>query len=105
MAATPQGAQRSTPGAPDTTKPAQLSASQPRTPTHAVTGPAAWENGRDPVSTPAGPPPLCGDPQVTQTVGVNPNPPAQRQQSVPADASIPATVGSPTGFTPFMNQY
>lgn len=43
--------------------------------------------------------------QVTQTVGVNPNPPAQRSQSVPSDTTIPVVVGSPTGFTPFMNQY
>lgn len=60
MAATPQNAQRRTPGAPDTTKPAQLAASTGRTPTHAVTGPAAWENGRDQVSTPDGPPTLRG---------------------------------------------
>lgn len=59
MATTPQNAARRTPGAPDTTKPAQLAASAARTPTHAVTGPAAWENGRDPV-TPAGPPQLRG---------------------------------------------
>lgn len=45
------------------------------------------------------------DAQVTQTVGVNPNPPAVRSQSVPADTTIPVVVGSPTGFTPFMNQY
>lgn len=43
--------------------------------------------------------------QVTQTVGVNPDPPAEQQQSVPADTSTPVVVGSPTGFTPFMNQY
>jgi hypothetical protein len=43
--------------------------------------------------------------QVTQTVGVNPDPPAERQASVPADTSLPVVVGSPTGFTPFMNQY
>lgn len=43
--------------------------------------------------------------QVTQTVGVNPNPPAEWQQSVPADTTLPVVVGSPTGFTPFMNQY
>lgn len=45
------------------------------------------------------------DAQVTQTVGVNPDPPAQRSASVPADTSLPLTAGSPTGFTPFMNQY
>jgi hypothetical protein len=43
--------------------------------------------------------------QVTQTVGVNPDPPDVRQASVPADTSLPVVVGSPTGFTPFMNQY
>jgi len=31
-----------------------------RTPTAGVPGPAAWENGRDPVATPAGQPPLAG---------------------------------------------
>lgn len=59
MAVTPQNAQRRTLGAPDATKPAQLAASTARTPTHAVTGPAAWENGRDPV-TPGAPPQLRG---------------------------------------------
>jgi hypothetical protein len=113
MAATPQNAQRRTAGAPDSTKSAQLAASTARTPTHAVTGPTTWGNGRTPVSTPASPPPLHGTPacapyqpsQVTQTVGTNPNPPAERQASVPADTTIPVVVGSPTGFTPFMNQY
>lgn len=60
MAQTPQNAQRRTPGAADATKPAALKASSARTPTHAVTGPTAWENGRDAVSTPDGPPPLRG---------------------------------------------
>lgn len=60
MGATPQNAARRTPGAPDATKPAQLKASTGRAPTHAVTGPAAWENARDPVSSPSGPPPLHG---------------------------------------------
>ncbi|WP_042400178.1 hypothetical protein [Streptacidiphilus carbonis] len=113
MAATPQDAQRRTPGAPDSTKPAHLAASSARTPTHAVTGPAAWENGRDATSTPAGPPSLRGtaasdaDPtcQVTQTVGMNPNPPDVRSASTPADTNTPVVAGSPTGFTPFMNQY
>ena len=45
------------------------------------------------------------DAQVTETVGVNPDPPAQRSRSVPADTSLPLTAGSPTGFSPFMNQY
>jgi hypothetical protein len=60
MSATPQDAQRRQPGAPDATKPAQLAASTARTPTHAVTGPPAWENGRDALSSPSGPPPLRG---------------------------------------------
>jgi hypothetical protein len=60
MAGTPQNAQRRTAGAQDATKPAQLAASTARTPTHAVTGPAAWENSRDPVSTPDGPPAVRG---------------------------------------------
>lgn len=60
MAVTPQNAQRRTAGAPDATKPAQLKNGSGRTPTHAVTGPTAWENGRDAVSTPDGPPPLRG---------------------------------------------
>lgn len=47
----------------------------------------------------------CRDAQVTQTVGVNPDPPAQRSASVPADTSLPLEAGSPTGFTPFMNEY
>ena len=54
----PQDSQRSVPGAPDTTKPAQLERLPARTPTHAVQGPPRWENGRDAVSTPSGPPPL-----------------------------------------------
>lgn len=45
------------------------------------------------------------DAQITQTVGVNPNPPAQHSASVPADTTLPLTAGSPTGFSPFMNQY
>ena len=106
MGATPQRAQRRIPGAPDTTKPAQLAASAARTPTHAVTGPPAWENGRDTAWSPSGPPPLCsGGPQVTETVGVNPDPPAEQSQSVPATTGLPLTAGSPTGFSPFMNQY
>ena len=58
--ATSQDAQRNVPGAPDTTKPAALAASPARKPTHAVQGPGKWENGRDSVSTPSGPPPLHG---------------------------------------------
>lgn len=60
MAVTPQDAQRRVAGAPDTTKPASLTASTARIPTHAVTGPSAWENGRDVNFTPSGPPPLRG---------------------------------------------
>lgn len=45
------------------------------------------------------------DAQATETVGVNPDPPEQESRSVPADTSLPLTAGSPTGFTPFMNQY
>jgi hypothetical protein len=43
--------------------------------------------------------------QETQTVGVNPNPPAKRQQSVPADSAVPLTDNSPTGFSPYFNVY
>jgi hypothetical protein len=66
---TPTDAQRRVPGAPDSTMTAQhrlpVSGAGPltlrkRTPTHAVTGPGAWENGRDQTSTPSGPPPLNG---------------------------------------------
>jgi hypothetical protein len=45
------------------------------------------------------------DAQITATVGVNPDPPAVRSKSVAADAAMPLTAGSPTGFSPFMNQY
>jgi len=62
MAATPQDAQRSVPGAPDTTRPASTASLPARKPTHAVQGPARWENGRDAASTPSGPPPLHGTP-------------------------------------------
>lgn len=60
MTTTPAEPQRSVKGAPDTTRPAKLAASPARTPTHAVQGPASWENGRHAVSTPSGPPPLHG---------------------------------------------
>jgi hypothetical protein len=60
MTTTPQNAQRNVPGAPDTTKPASLAATPARKPTHAVQGPPKWENGRDPATTPSGPPPLHG---------------------------------------------
>ena len=60
MATTPTEPQRSVKGAPDTTKPASLTASRPRTPTHAVTGPGKLENGHKPVAVPSGPPPLHG---------------------------------------------
>ncbi|HLK78602.1 MAG TPA: hypothetical protein VKU77_33750 [Streptosporangiaceae bacterium] len=58
MGTTPQDAQRNVKGAPDTTRPAATVRLPQRTPTHCVQGPARWENGRDTVSTPAGPPPL-----------------------------------------------
>lgn len=68
---TPVSAQRRIAAAPDTTSPAphRLPVSGPekgqmtlrrRTPTAAVTGPPAWENGRDSTSTPSGTPPLRG---------------------------------------------
>lgn len=60
MAGTPQTPQRNVPGAPDTTKPASTTSLPARKPTHAVQGPAKWENGRDPAVTPSGPPPLHG---------------------------------------------
>lgn len=60
MGTTPQDAQRHVKGAPDTTKPASTVHLPQRTPTHAVQGPAAWENGHGQVSTPSGPPPLHG---------------------------------------------
>lgn len=60
MTMTPQDPQRSVKGAPDTTRPAALTASKPRTQTHAVTGPGKLENGRKPVAVPSGPPPLHG---------------------------------------------
>lgn len=66
---TPTTPQRRIPGAPDSTKTPQhrlpVSGAGPmtltkRTPTHAVTGPSTWENGRDQTSTPSGMPPLAG---------------------------------------------
>lgn len=41
-------------------------------------------------------------PQATQTVGTNPNPPAQRQASVQNVSGVPYVAGSPTGFSPYM---
>jgi hypothetical protein len=94
VAATPQNAQRHVPGAPDTTRPAQLATATPRSPTHAVTGPAKAQSGR-PLTTPPGPPPLhvtpVMPPQTPQTVGVNPHPPANRSASVPSEQSPLAT--------------
>lgn len=93
MAGTPQVSSRRVPAAPDSTKPA----APVRNPGHpalnvtphaaapAVTGPPAWENGRDAVSTPRGGPPHKNpgasfrphsDAQPTRTAGVNPDPPA-----------------------------
>ena len=60
MATTPTEPQRSVKGAPDTTKPASLTASKPRTPTHSVQGPQTIENGHKAFATPSGPPPLHG---------------------------------------------
>jgi hypothetical protein len=66
---TPTGAQRNTPAPADHTKAPQhrLPVNQAgpmtltaHTRTPAVTGPSAWENGRDPVESPSGPPPLAG---------------------------------------------
>jgi hypothetical protein len=117
MATTPQGAARHTPGAPDSTKaPRGPAGPLPKhTPTHAVTGPTAWENGRDTTSTPSGPPPHHNpapsfkahqDSQVTSTVGVNPNPPAQESRSVQADTSLPLVAGGPVDpFGPYSDAY
>jgi hypothetical protein len=118
---------------------------QRRTPTAAVTGPAAWENGRDQVETPSSrparprptstrarrpavaanqPPPepprgthvkshygaaqvrpvsfrLHTDVQVIETVGVNPDPPAQRQAAPEISPTIPYSEDSPTGYDPY----
>ena len=41
------------------------------------------------------------DKQVTQTVGMNPDPPANRQASVDASQSVPYMGESPTGYNPF----
>jgi hypothetical protein len=66
---TPVSGRRSIPAAPKSTKAPQhrlpVSGAGPltmtrRTPTAKVTGPPAWENGRDRVYTPAGTPPLHG---------------------------------------------
>jgi len=61
MSMTPRETGRSVKGAPDTTRPAKLDTATPRTPTHAVQGPATWGDADNrTVSTPAGPPPLHG---------------------------------------------
>jgi hypothetical protein len=61
MAMTPTEPQRSVKGAPDTTRPASLTASKARTPTHAVQGPAKIGEGDGrTMTTPSGPPPLHG---------------------------------------------
>lgn len=117
MAATPVSPQRRASAAPDTTKP-PTPAHNPGHPslnmaTHsrapAVTGPAAWENGRDAVSTPTGSPPLRApsaqmrphmDKQVTRTVGANPDPPATRSESVDADTSS-MSAGNAAAFMPY----
>lgn len=69
MATTPTGAQRNVAAPADSTKRPQhrlpVNTSGPmtltaHTRTPAVTGPSAWENGRDAVDSPSGPPPLAG---------------------------------------------
>jgi hypothetical protein len=66
---TPTAAQRSVPGSVNGTRQPQhrlpVNSNGPltltnHTATPAVTGPAAWENGRDAVESPSGPPPLAG---------------------------------------------
>lgn len=43
--------------------------------------------------------------QTPQTVGGNPDAPADRQASPKAATGIPYTAGSPTGFSPYMSTY
>ena len=116
MATTPQNAQRHVPAAPGATK-------TPRTPAGplprhtrqpAVTGPSVWENSGGSVSSPPGPVPHHypgasfrphQDAQVTQTVGVNPDAPAQRSASPDVDTSTPITAGNPLAFTVYGSEY
>jgi hypothetical protein len=117
---TPQAPARNVPAAPDSTK-APVPAHNPghpalnmttHTATPSVQGPSAWENGRDPVFTPHGKPPQkfpggggmrpdYDSVQPTKTAGVNPDPPANRQRSVPDDPSLPAGLNAPLGWQPF----
>jgi hypothetical protein len=41
------------------------------------------------------------DAQVTETVGVNPDPPAQRQAAPEISPTIPYSEDSPTGYDPY----
>lgn len=41
------------------------------------------------------------DPQVTQTVGVNPDPPAQRQAAPDVAQTVPYVGESQTGYNPY----
>lgn len=100
---TPASPQRSVPAGADSTKAAQhklpVSGAGPltmtkRTAVPVVTGPSAWENGRDKVSTPSGP-------VVTATVGLNPDPPANRQAAPDISPTVPYMGGSPTGYDPY----
>jgi hypothetical protein len=43
--------------------------------------------------------------QSTQTVGTNPDAPAERQASGQVASGIPYTSGSPTGYSPYMGVY
>lgn len=102
MATTPQQPQRRVPAAPDTTRPAALTSTPARTPTHAVQGPATWENGRDPATAP-GPLVVHGPPATAalpRTVGVNPDAPANRSRSAPAD-SVPLSYPGESLITPY----
>lgn len=87
MATTSQGRK----GAPDTTKPAKLATGSQRTPTHSVQGPAKWENGRDTVTTPSGPPPLHRTPPAAVK-------PKEQSRSVPADAPPACVIGPAGGY-------
>ena len=115
---TPTSPQRMTPAAPDSTKappavhnpghPAMKPVSEHTRPA-AVTGPSTWDHGRsDSVFTPKGNPPLKkpspdmhahSDAQVTSTVGTNPNPPANRAVSTPADSTPRG--GNPLSWQPY----
>ena len=117
---TPQAPARSVPAAPDSTK-APVAPHNPGHPalnmtqhagTPAVQGPPAWENGRDTTFVPRGNPPHkfpggggmrpdYDSAQPTRTAGLNPDPPANRQCSVPDDPSLPMGLNQPLGWQPF----